>query len=117
MKTKVLIVDDEETCVYFLSSCLEEEGYEVKSSLTGSEAVILGKSFKPSILITDWMLKDGKDGVEVAEELTALDPSLKVVFITGMSSEVIKERLKGMPYLAIIEKPVDLEGILKILAS
>lgn len=117
MSKKILVVDDEETCLFFLSQCLEAENYEVRGATDGSDAMKQYDSFLPDILLTDWMLKDGKDGVDVAEELLKKNANLKVVFITGMASEAIKERLQDIPYVAIIEKPIDLDNILNILSG
>lgn len=115
MKHKLLIVDDEAICTLFLSSCLEEEGYDVQSAIEGSEALRIGYEFNPDVLITDWMLKEGKDGVEVAEELYARNSNLKIIFITGMASDVIRERAQSMPYAAVLEKPIDLDEMLGVL--
>lgn len=115
MKEKILVVDDEETCLFFLSSCLEEEGYEVRGASDGHEAISTTADFRPDILITDWMLKDGKDGVEVAEELLGSYPEMKVIFITGMSAEAIKSPIKSLTYCAVLEKPIEIEHILRVI--
>lgn len=116
-KEKVLVVDDELLCSYFLCLSLEEEGYESRSAASASEAIEIGTEFKPNILITDWMLKDGQDGIDIARALFGLNPDLKIIFITGMASDAIEERVNDIKYLAIIEKPVDLKQIMKILKN
>lgn len=119
MKEKILVVDDEVVSTYFLKLYLTDEGFEVMDAARGDEAIEIGLSFKPQVLVTDWMLKDGKDGIDVAKTLYAQDPNLKIIFITGMASDVIEGKASQVPYLGILEKPLDLseiaESIQKIL--
>ena len=103
MKPKVLVVDDELLSSSFLCLSLDDEGYSTRSASNAEEAINISSEFKPDILITDWMLKDGKDGIEIAHALVKDNPAIKIIFITGMASHVI------------IEKPVDLNQIIKIL--
>lgn len=113
MTRKVLIVDDEVTCTLFLGAFLEDNGYLVKTAISGTEALEVGEQFKPDILITDWMLKDQTDGLDVAQSLIAANSSLKVIFITGMAAETLQEKLVGLADYEIIEKPVELDDILR----
>lgn len=117
MKPRILVVDDEAVCTYFLCSSLGEEGYDVRSAASGEEALEVAADFKPELLITDWMLKDGMDGVDVARELHLRDSELKIVFITGMTTEAISEKTGDLPFLAVLEKPIELGDILKLIES
>jgi len=114
---KILVVDDEQVCTFFLSCALSDEGHEVRTTLRGDEAIVIGMDFKPDILISDWMLKDQCDGLEVGRRLRDNLPELQVIFITGLAEETLREKANGFPFLRILEKPVDLEEMLTIVSS
>lgn len=81
----ILIVDDYRQLVHFLTERLNEEGYSVVSVSTGKEALqVVSKGFYGPILL-DIRLPD-KSGLEVFEEIKALNPDLPVIFITAHAS-------------------------------
>jgi DNA-binding response OmpR family regulator len=112
---KVLVIDDESVCALFLGSALTQEGYDVKIATRADEALAIADSFHPDALITDWMLKDAKDGIDVARLLTEANSNLKVIFITGMSQEMLKQQAAGLGYSAIVIKPIDVDEIISLL--
>lgn len=114
---KILVVDDEAISALFLGSALEEEGFEVRVVTRAEEALIADTEFHPDFLITDWMLKDAKDGVQVATTLLSRNPNLKVIFVTGMAQEMLKTQAANIHYQAIIVKPVDIDAVVQLLRS
>ena len=115
MTKKILVVDDEPACILFLGIFLQDSGYTVETSKDGTTAIGLHGTFDPEFLITDWMLKDTHDGLDVAHKLLETNPNLKIIFITGMAAESLEEKITGLPPYKIIEKPVNLDNILKII--
>ncbi len=69
---KILLVDDEQDILEFLSYNLRKEGYEVFTSTNGKKAVELAKEVKPHLIILDVMMPD-LDGIETCRELRAID--------------------------------------------
>lgn len=65
---RVLIVDDEEDIVEFLSYNLKKEGYTVESASDGMEAIEIAKSFDPHLIVLDIMMPE-HDGIEVCDIL------------------------------------------------
>lgn len=112
-RKKILVVDDEDLCTYYLESAFTEMGYEVKTAGTGGKAIEVGTDFAPDILVTDWVLRDVYDGVDVARELSKRIPGLKIVFITGLGPTELSAHASDLPYLAILQKPLDLDEIAK----
>lgn len=112
---KVLIVDDEALCSGFLALALEAEGFEAKSAIKADEALSIAVDFAPDFLITDWMLKDSKDGVDIARAVMADVPHLKVIFITGMPKETLLAKADGVRCIGVLVKPVDIGQIVEIL--
>jgi len=92
---KILIADDEPDILEILKFNLEAEGYIVKTAKNGIEAIEIGKSFLPNLIILDIMMP-GKTGIEVCEELRAI-PSFKntlIIFLTAMNDD--STEVKGL---------------------
>lgn len=62
---KILLVDDEQAILDFLTMGLENEGFEVKTAADGMTAMNTVKTFQPHVAILDVMMP-GMDGLEVS---------------------------------------------------
>lgn len=106
---KILIVDDEPDILEFLSYNLRKEGYEVQTTLTGTQALAVARSYKPHLVLLDVMMPD-MDGVETCEQLR-LVPGLErtvIAFLTARSedySQVAAFEAGGDDYIAKPIKP------------
>ncbi|MDF1699140.1 MAG: response regulator transcription factor [Saprospiraceae bacterium] len=81
---RILIVDDEEDIIEFLSYNLKKEGYEVLSASNGAEALTMAKSFDPHLIVLDIMMPE-IDGIEVCDRLRT-DPQFEktlIIFLTA----------------------------------
>jgi DNA-binding response OmpR family regulator len=114
---KVLVIDDEPVCALFLGSALKQEGYDVQVATRADEAILLGNSFHPDFLITDWMLKDAKDGIDVARTLRVETPGMRIIFITGMSQEMLKKQAHDLEIQAIVVKPIDIDELVALMKA
>lgn len=114
---KILVVDDEPISALFLGSALEAEGYDVRMVMNADDALSTGNSFRPDCLITDWMLKDDRDGIEVASSLLEEIPELKIIFITGMAKDMLRAQAGNLKYEAIVVKPVEIDTVLALLKN
>lgn len=70
-KYKVLVVDDEEDILEFLSYNLEKEGYQVLLARDGYEAIEQAKKNMPHLILLD-IMTPGMDGIEVCEKIRSL---------------------------------------------
>lgn len=85
---KVLVVDDEQDIIEFISYNLKKEGYTVYTANNGKQAVKLARDFQPHLIILDVMMPE-MDGVETCERLRdipSLDSSL-IAFLTARSED------------------------------
>ncbi len=84
----VLVVDDEEDILELVRFNLLREGYQVKCTATGEEAIQIVKSNHPDLMVLDLMLP-GMDGFEVAKFLKR-DPetrNIPIVMLTAKTEE------------------------------
>ncbi len=82
--SKILLVDDEQDILEFLSYNLRKEGYEVYTSTNGKKAVEIARNVHPQLIILDVMMPD-LDGIETCRELRAID-DLKDVVISFLTA-------------------------------
>src|SRR6516165_7476511 len=85
---KILLVDDEQDILEFLSYNLKKEGYDVYTANNGKEAINIAKKINPHLIILDVMMPD-MDGIETCTEIREL-PGLKdvmVAFLTARSED------------------------------
>jgi two-component system, OmpR family, alkaline phosphatase synthesis response regulator PhoP len=85
---KILVVDDEEDILEFLSYNLRAEGYEVLVADNGVLAIELAKEHNPSLIILDVQMPD-MDGITTCEKIREI-PSLSetlVTFLTARSED------------------------------
>jgi DNA-binding response OmpR family regulator len=87
MRSKVLLVDDEEDTRTMYREILESEGYEVTLAETGERALTLVDGYQPDVILLDVMLP-GKDGIEVARDLSRRADArhIPIIMITALSS-------------------------------
>jgi len=107
MKTRILIVDDEQEIVELLEDLLLQKGYEVAKAYNLTEARAQIKAFKPSLMLLDIKLPDG-DGIDFLKEINTKHEKLDVIMITGLADkEIALDALKNGAS-DYITKPIDL---------
>ena len=79
---RILVVDDDPFILTMISAWLEEAGYEVKTSETGTHAVYELPHFKPHLVITDLRMED-MDGITLLKEIQKYNPVLPVIMLSG----------------------------------
>ncbi|MCT4613900.1 MAG: response regulator transcription factor [Marinifilaceae bacterium] len=85
---KILLVDDEEDILEFLSYNLKKEGYSVSTAENGKEALEKAKTFLPHLIILDVMMPE-MDGMETCEKIRTI-PSLAntgIAFLTARGED------------------------------
>src|SRR5580704_9485312 len=82
-KKTVLVVDNDESIVRFVSGILEND-YNILTAANGAEGLQLSSDFKSEIdvLLSDFEMP-GITGIELASKLTAERPELKVLLMSG----------------------------------
>jgi len=88
MSQKILLVDDEEDILEFLSYNLIKDGFEIFTANNGAKGLALAKKHKPDLVILDVMMPE-MDGVDVCQrirELPELDETL-VLFLSARAED------------------------------
>jgi len=87
-KYQILLVDDEEDILEFLSYNLRKNNYEVCTASNGEEGIEKAMEMKPDLIILDVMMPK-MDGIEACEKLRTLDElnNPYIVFLTARSED------------------------------
>ncbi|MGD1083497.1 MAG: response regulator [Verrucomicrobiota bacterium] len=106
-KPKILVVEDEPSLRMLVRKVLERNNYDVLEAASGTAALELWNQDKPPIdlLLTDMVMPDGMSGRQLAERLKADNPSLKVLFTSGYSTELLGKDLGLEEGLNFLQKP------------
>jgi len=85
---KILIVDDEQDILEFLSYNLKKEGYLVYTASNGEKAIEKAKEIIPHLILLDVMMPK-MDGMATCEELRKINDlsSCIIAFLTARSEE------------------------------
>jgi len=81
----VLVIDDEEAMRDSCQQVLVREGYRVETAADGESGLRKVREVRPDLVLVD--LKMPRiDGMEMLKEITALDPTIVAVVITGYAT-------------------------------
>ena len=106
---KILLAEDDTSMREYLSRALERVGYEVVSVGCGTEAVPLLEKDKFDLLLTDIVMPE-MDGIELAQKASAIDASIRVMFITGFAAVALQGG-KTAPEAKLLSKPFHLKDL------
>ncbi len=89
----LLIAEDEEIVRTFVTKILEKAGYKVIVATDGEDAMEKFRQNREDIsLILSDVLMPKKSGREILEEVRKEKPGVKVIFISGYTANVMKEK-------------------------
>ena len=111
LKGKALVVEDNSELLKLIENALKQSGLEVKTAEDPIAALELAKE-PPDFLITDITLPH-MSGIELAEIIKQKYPQLKVLFITGYTSQMgnLKDFLNRHKDAQLLLKPFSVQDL------
>ena len=85
IREKILVVEDEKSIAHFISTVLNNNGYEAMCARTGQEALAMVSSHCPDLIILDLGLPD-MDGMELLKNIRSWS-GLPIVVVSARSHE------------------------------
>ncbi|MDA0295858.1 MAG: response regulator [Planctomycetota bacterium] len=114
-RVRVLVVDDDPSIVRIIEEVLSrEERFEVRTALTGYDAGMMTREFRPNIVLLDYMLPDVNGNI-VCERIKS-DPDLadtRIIIISGVVQQDEIDRLLEAGADAFIPKPFQVEELIE----
>ncbi len=103
----LLVVEDEFLVRVAVSKMLQRFGYTVLQAESGEAALKLWPQYKDQIrlLLTDVVMPGGLSGYELARQLQAEQPRLKVIYTSGYNGDLAGERPALTDGLNFLQKP------------
>jgi len=113
MKSKLLILDDDDAILQLLAAVFEDEDVELFLETDSESAVKRVLEEHPNVAILDICLPK-KSGLEVLREIKAIDPGLSVIMTTGYrTTQNAIEAMKHGAY-EYLTKPFDIEKMKEV---
>ena len=103
----ILVVEDEPDLLDLIHELLDMEGYTVLDAGSASAAFEIWEKNSDLIdlLLTDLTLPEGTTGVELAGKLHAKKPSLKVIFTSGHTADMVSKKYPLPSSASFLQKP------------
>ncbi|HEX5363135.1 MAG TPA: HD domain-containing phosphohydrolase, partial [Gallionella sp.] len=112
-KGNILAVDDSPASLKLLTDLLKEDGYEVRSAISGELALRAASVLPPELVLLDVSMP-GLDGFEVCRRLKEQEQTrdVPVIFVSALSETV--EKVKGFELGAVdfVTKPYQRDELL-----
>jgi len=120
-KKTILIIEDEPDVITYLSTILDDNGYDVEIAINGVEAMRKIKTLRPDLISLDISLPE-KTGVNIYCELKENPQlsSIPVVMVTGIHQDFenyIRSQKELPPPDGYISKPFLVDELLKVIAN
>ncbi|AXK42467.1 MULTISPECIES: phosphate regulon transcriptional regulator PhoB [Erythrobacter] len=92
---KLLLVEDDPALSELLEYRFSNEGYQVRTTSDGDEALLLACEDVPDLVILDWMI-EGTSGIEVCRRLRRDKDTAHVPIIMLTAREAEDDRVRGL---------------------
>lgn len=109
-RPRILIVEDEAAARIATLRYLEYRGYTVEAAGSAEEALRMARERRPDVLICDWKLGGGRDGVDVARQLQS-EQDIDIIFMTAYAQNELRRSASGVRTVSCLRKPISL-GVL-----
>lgn len=107
---RILLAEDDDSMRRFLAKALQNAGHDVESFGNGNEAHSKLKNDIFDILLTDIVMPE-MDGIELARRAAELDPTLKIMFITGFAAVALNPETEAPKDAKVLSKPFHLRDL------
>src|SRR2546427_11370423 len=113
MILRVLVVDDEEPMRLFVGRVLRDAGHDVAMAASGDEAIAMLPALTSlDVLVTDEVMPR-MPGHELARLVRAREPAVRVLYLTGFSDQLFKEKRALWADEAFLDKLCSAKALLE----
>ena len=112
---RILVIDDEDGIRRAVRTVLERAGYRVHEARSGLEALRRWQEEDSDLVITDIHMP-GMNGLEMIQELHALNPHLPIIAVSGSGEVASRDLLKDAGLsgpIRTLDKPFKITELLE----
>ena len=118
-KKTILVVDDEPDVLTFLTTLLQDNGYETVTAVNGEEALGRVKEKRPDLVSLDITMPE-TSGVRFYRNIKESEDwkNIPIIIVTGISSDFekfISSRKQVPPPEGYVSKPIDETEFLELI--
>jgi signal transduction histidine kinase/CheY-like chemotaxis protein len=113
---RILVVEDNDDLLNLTLAMLAKSGYQVHCARNGTEALRILQSEEFDLVLSDIVMPNGINGIEVAREARRLNKRVKVLLASGYAGDVL-ERNEAVDEFPIIDKPFRMSDLAARLRS
>jgi two-component system, NtrC family, response regulator HydG len=112
----MLLVDDAQPYLSGLAASLTAAGHEVQAFSDGASAVNFVRHNAVDVCVLDLMMTPS-DGVEICQQLRAIDRDVDIIAITGSSDPELVRRISRQGVATCLRKPFEIRDLLGALVK
>lgn len=109
----ILVVEDEPAILNMTTTMLQRHGFSVLGVSSPQQAIALARQYSGTIdlMITDVIMPE-MNGRDLAHQLTAFFPQLKILYMSGYTANVIAQHGVLDPGVKFLQKPFSMHTLL-----
>ena len=107
----ILVVDDEPEIRKLVAAMLTRDGYRVLIADTGENAIRLFRTNPDTDLLLTDVVAPGMSGPMIADEIAALNPRIKVLFMSGYDGTQVVQRYVVEKGYSLLIKPFTMDQL------
>jgi signal transduction histidine kinase/ligand-binding sensor domain-containing protein/ActR/RegA family two-component response regulator len=117
--TTILLAEDESAVRNVVRTVLTRQGYRVIETASGRDALVSWAQHRDEItlLVTDIVMPGEPDGHELAAQLLAEKPSLRVVTMSGYDPSEVRAVASALPSRTHLRKPFAADDLLRVVEA
>lgn len=114
----ILTVDDEQVNLRLIEQILSDNGYNVITADSGSNALLILAKAKPDLILLDVMMPE-MNGFELCSKLQGNEETayIPVIFVTSLGEEQDKAKAFSLGAIDYFVKPIHRDSLLKAIAK
>ena len=112
---RILIVDDNFPSRLAMEKVIQSRSYETFSCGSGEHAVMKLREEFFDILITDFQMRGGMDGLELIREAEGTHPGISTILVTGLATEELRVRVNEQGVNGFFPKPIEWDELMGFL--
>lgn len=105
MKTKILIVEDDQLIAFEIQSILNQNGFDADICDSFDSCIKLLNTFKPELILLDINLKEKHEGIQIGSYLIS-KYDIPFIYITGYTDSETLKRIQTTRPVGYLSKPL-----------
>ena len=105
--TKILLIEDNRLLRWTMTKSLMQEGFLVIAPPTVEEGLQLGTAYPFDVLVSDWRLPDGHNGLEVLSRVRQAYPQIMSILISAEADAALTDRALDGGFDQVLQKPFE----------